>query len=820
MNPCRSIVVCLLVLGGCSLAAVKATERVLAGGGTAAYRIVISKDADVSTKAVGEDFAGILAEITGAQFPIVTDDTEPAEQEIIVGAENTRLAKLGLADMTKGFSQGEYEIRTAGGKLVIAGGPLRGTINGMYGFLQDHLDCRWFTPGCMKVPKQETLEIGDITDRQKPDFVWRSTNPCLHWDAAWTARNRLNECKAYGGTVSMNMLMSDPRVATIGNYSSGHQFSYIPAELYDTHPEYYAEIDGKRVRHENSNQRAYCLTNDGFVEYMAAMLKRSLRGSKGPRFVGLGHADNANFCRCADCKKSYDRVGLAGTYMEFDNKVAEIVTKEYPEAIITTLAYGITFAPTPVNMHPNMRPIWCPISCCHAHAFDECDANRDREFLDQLARWQKNTSQLGIWYYHHQSDTLMPHMKMHASAGDFKTFRRMGVNSIFVEDNCGATTRNNAAFDGDKPLPAYGNAERNGYFTVPFGLQHLRSYLVCRMLWNADFDWQEGIRDFCDGYYGPAGKELAEFALMVESVDSYEKTLGSTFRTYSGVHQSGSVSPKLTPASIERINALLEAAMANAGADNTFRRRAEMARASADLAILCFTPADSALRESAFDRFFSLMEELGLKKIHRTPVSYQSTTVAELKEIMSRPDKIAIPGEEALGANFLGNSSFESEIDGDGIPDGWRADGDYLPEEYSVDPGGIAIDDSRFRTGARCVRLTKTPARNAIVSLRQRFDAKAGEWYRATVRYQADVKTGGVHIIFTAFDKDGKWLRHQGGQRGVKQTGGKWAEMSVDTQCQKDTAQLMIEFLFYDDKSQGVAWIDDFECAKIDIGKQ
>ena len=77
----------------------------------------------------------------------------------------------------------------------------------MYGFLQDHLGCRWFTPGCMKIPKQRTVTLGDIRDRQRPAFVWRATNPAMHWDASWTARNRLNECKTDGGRLSLKMLM-------------------------------------------------------------------------------------------------------------------------------------------------------------------------------------------------------------------------------------------------------------------------------------------------------------------------------------------------------------------------------------------------------------------------------------------------------------------------------------------------------------------------------------------------------------------------------------------------------------------------------------
>jgi len=69
----------------------------------------------------------------------------------------------------------------------------------MYGFLQAHLGCRWLTPGCMKVPKQTALKLDDIQDRQKPSFVWRTTTVNMHWDAAWTARNRLNECQTLGG---------------------------------------------------------------------------------------------------------------------------------------------------------------------------------------------------------------------------------------------------------------------------------------------------------------------------------------------------------------------------------------------------------------------------------------------------------------------------------------------------------------------------------------------------------------------------------------------------------------------------------------------
>ena len=791
----------------------------LAKDGGTEYRIVIPKETDVSTKAVAEDFAGILKEITGAEFAIVTDDTEASAKEIVVGADNARLEKLGLADMTEGFSDGEYEIRTVGKKLVIAGGPNRGTINGMYGFLQDHLGCRWFTPGCMKMPKQSVLKPGEIKDRSKPSFARRSTNTSMHWDAAWTARNRLNQCLTGGGSASISMLMNDDRVKTIGGYPGVHMLSYVPKSLYDPHPEYYAEIDGKRVCHENSNQRAYCVTNPGFVEWFADWLSKGRLRNKGPVQVDISQADTGNNCRCSVCKASYDRVGVPGTYMEFDNAVAERLVKVNPEVEIQTYAYGMTFAAPPVKLHPNIRVIWCPISSCRVHAMDECDGNRDRDLLQVLADWQKQASQIGIWYYHTQQDQLMPHMMMSATAKDFKTYEKMGVDYVFTEVGPSHGMRANEALDGDKLLPAYGNAKRNGYFTVPFGIVHLREYLVTRLLWDTDYDWRAGLREFCDTYYGPAGKEMAEFALMVESVDSYERTLGSIYKSYSGVHQSISVAPKLRAASIEKMSALFEKALPKVANDKTRLRRVEMARASVDLAILCFEPAKSGLRKQAFDRFFPLMEELGLKSITRTPVSFDRKTLAEFKELMKAPEKLVIPGEEPVGANLLSNSSFEIATLGTGIPDSWSGDGSYLPEEYRVEPKGLAIDTTKAYSGKACVKLSKTPAKDSIVSLRQRFDAKPGKRYRASVRYQADLKTGVAVIIFTAFDKNGRWLQHRGGARGVRQTGDKWQELSVDTTVKDDTAQLMIEFLIYNDQSDGVAWIDDFECATVEEKK-
>ena len=803
----KTIVSLLCTVLVCSTASALELTR----DGKTDYRIVISAGADVSTKAVAEDMAAMLKEISGATFTIATDETQATAHEIIVGHDNKRLAGIDTSTM----AIGAYEIKTAGEKLYIAGSPPRGSVNGMYGFLQDHLGVRYFTPGVTRLPKQVAIKVGDISDRQKPAFRWRSANAPLHWDGGWTARNRLNECKTYGGGVSQDMLMSDPRVATIGNYYSAHAFSYIPRELYDEHPEYYMERDGKRICQDNSNERAYCLSNQDFAKYMAERITAHTSSDDPPKRVGLGHADNGSFCRCNVCKTYYDTLGLAGTYMLFNNLVCQYIAESHPNVTVGTLSYGITFAPTKFKLAKNLFVTWCPISPCYLHGFDACEANRDRNVIPQLKQWIANTSILGVWYYHHQADSLMPHPRVHSTQYNLKLFRSLGLDGVFVEDYAGSTIRDNAAPDGDKLMPAYGDAKKEGYFTVAWGSNHIKTYIVAQLLWNPDYDVEQGIREFCETYFGAAGDEMAEFFLAIESNDSYAKTMGRTYATYDGVHGNGSFAPIMKWDVVQRMDKVFDEAERKVAGSKTLLRRVQLARLPLQLEILCFAEPDDPLREKAFGPFFALMEGMGFKSVYRTGVTYERKTIPELKAIFAEPHKLAIPGREKVGDNLLTNSSMEAEIDGDGIPDGWFATGKYNPEGYDIDTANVRLDDSKAHSGKRSGRLTKKPKRDSIVAVRQKFDVTPGERYRMKLKYQTKLKAGVPVIIFTKFDKDGVELGHDGAARGVNDSGDQWKDMQVDTTVESGTAQLMAEFIFYDDQAEGVAWIDDFTCSKV-----
>ena len=816
----------IAVMSACVHSDVKESAGLaLAKGGSTTYRIVVSEKADVSTKAVAEDMAAILKEITGAVFPVVADTEAPLPNEIVVGHDNARLTDLALAGMTEGFATDEYEILTRGTRLVIAGAPPRGSINGMYGFLQDHLGCRWFTPAASRIPKARELTVGRIADRQKPAFLWRLGGGPGYWDADWTARNRLNRSgagdslPALGGT--------DPRLHSMLAPYGGHGLTYIPTDLYDEHLEYYAELDGKRALHEDANQRAYCITNPGFVQYIADRSEKSIRhhmqhSSSGyPAILSLGHTDNHLYCQCAECKASYERlgegdvnVGIAGTYHEFYNNVAEEIAEETPEFVIDIIAYTVVGRPSPIKMHPNIQVTWCPMGACQAHAFDGCDANRDIDFLGWLDKWRTRTDRVQVWYYHYQSSAWMPHMKLAATQPDLRAFHERGVQSAYVQYGPGYH-RANPAPDGDKLIQLGLFGEHKPYATVPQNTGHLLSYITVQLLWNLDFDVRQGVREFCDTYYGDAAAEAEKIAWLWQSVSSYERTMGTTFAAYPGVHQNMSRGPMLKWNVVEEMDALFDRAEKKVAGDGDLLRRVQMLRLTHQLGILCYAPADSPLRAKAFDAFFPLAEELGITNLFTTGVS-NGGTLAEFKALVSDPEKIVIPGQEKVGVNLLRNSSFETSSFGYGVPDEWSAEGRYMPEEYELDATSVIVDTTKAYAGKASVRMTKKASPGKTVCLRQRFDAKTGRRYRMNIRYLADIKTGGFYVIFTGLDKEGKFLRHYAGTRGVKNTRGEWQSLQVDTDIRDDTVFLMVEALLYDDKSEGVVWIDEFHCAMLE----
>jgi alpha-glucuronidase len=66
-----------------------------------------------------------------------------------------------------------FLIKTAGSKLLIAGGKEKGTLYGVYQLLENYLGCRMYSSKVQLIPENPSIWITGIDDIQEPAFAYR-----------------------------------------------------------------------------------------------------------------------------------------------------------------------------------------------------------------------------------------------------------------------------------------------------------------------------------------------------------------------------------------------------------------------------------------------------------------------------------------------------------------------------------------------------------------------------------------------------------------------------------------------------------------------
>src|SRR5690242_6975941 len=124
---------------------------ILAQNGKSDYAIVIAPDASPSERHGAGELQKFVEQISGARLPI---STEPHPKMVLVG-DSAPLEALKLSIPFRDLGPEGFALRTSGPHLAIAGGRLRGSMYGVYTFLEK-LGCRWFTADVSRIPRLRT----------------------------------------------------------------------------------------------------------------------------------------------------------------------------------------------------------------------------------------------------------------------------------------------------------------------------------------------------------------------------------------------------------------------------------------------------------------------------------------------------------------------------------------------------------------------------------------------------------------------------------------------------------------------------------------
>jgi len=527
-----SLIGAFVLAAGCASA-----QLLLADGGRSDYRIVLSREASPSEQHAARELQHFLREISGVELPIVTDDSARGNAEILLG-DNAHLRALGVTVDWDRLGDEGFTLRTVGKHLVIAGGRLRGTMYGVYALLEEHLGCRWFSSQVSRIPKRERIELGPLDDTQVPVLEYREPFYADAFDADWCARNRMNSNastldETRGGKVSY------------GNGFFVHTFNTLvpPEQYFDEHPEYFSEVGGQRMK----GYYQLCLTNPNVVRIATERVRQAIRENPQATIFSVSQNDTGGWCECEKCRALDEAEGShAATVIQFVNQIAEAIEKEFPHVAIDTLAYSYTrHPPKTIRPRPNVIVRLCSIECCFSHPLETDDYPQNVSFRDDIVGWFKLTKRLYIWdYVTDFAHYIMPFPNFDVLGPNVRFFVNHGVKGIFEEGNY---------------APGGG-----GEFA------ELRAYVLAKVLWNPDYDVETAVREFMEGYYGPAARPIREYFDLI-----HQKVRETGFHLNIW---AGPTSPYLTPEVIDRAVELFDEAERLAANDPALLQRVRVTR--------------------------------------------------------------------------------------------------------------------------------------------------------------------------------------------------------------------------------------------------
>ena len=512
-------------------------ELHLAEGGEALYRIVAPSGAAAEEKLAAEKLRDYLNEMTGARFALVEEGAgfEPAGREISVG-QTRLLIESRPAGLQPDPGEDGYGVAVVGERLFIFGQTPEGTLNGVYRFLQEDLDCRWYAARYAPViPQRPSLKVSPVVRTYRPVMEhWRH----IYYadgsgDPEWVRANQVKSVKGEAWGFSHTYWQNAPLVP--------------PPKYFAEHPEYYSLVGDKRT------PRQLCMSNPAVEEIILNALLANKKQHPANRYYEVSPNDGRNYCECEACTAINEAAGGTemGTLLRVINGIARKVEPIHPDVRITTLAYLDTVMP-PTNAVPHKNVIISLATDSATWAWPHLYLSETPrpKFRDAMKAWNAVGATLRIWDYAIVFQySIQPIMNVPVVSDNIRYYARHGAIGAFVQ----GTHLGDRNFGADRSL--------------------LRLWVWQQQLWNPSLDTRDLIGDFNHGFYGSAG----------EAMHAYDEFLWSTWeRHHMNYLQDGNAKMRYdvlyNRRFLDEAFGLMEEAERLAGANQEIRRRIGLAK--------------------------------------------------------------------------------------------------------------------------------------------------------------------------------------------------------------------------------------------------
>ena len=446
--------------------------------GRSQFTIVRPADASPSQVYASEELQRFAEEMTGVELSIIADDQPLPAKAILLGVTRYTETVLGTAPDVGELGDDGFRLVTKPPHLLVIGGPVRGTLYGVYELLEEYGGCRWYAKHHSSIPKLDSWTIPKLDETQMPAFAMREPFWWGMFEGDFAAR-----CKVNGNRPDLQEKHGGKIRFGAGLFVHTFYPLMPPSEFFAEHPEYYSERNGKRT----TERAQLCLTNPDVVRIVTERVLARIRQDPTAKLFSVSQNDWGGWCECENCRKIDEREGSpSGTMIHFVNQVAEAVEKEFPDVWIETLAYQYTRHP-PKTLKPrhNVVPRLCTIECDFSVPLDVSTYEQNQKFVEDIEGWSAITDKLYVWdYTTNFGHYLGPHPNFGCLQGNAQFFRDNHVVGLF---------------------------EQGAYQAPHAEFAELRAWILAKLLWDPDQDVEPLYEDFFQGYYGPAAKPIRQY---------------------------------------------------------------------------------------------------------------------------------------------------------------------------------------------------------------------------------------------------------------------------------------------------------------------
>lgn len=410
-----------------------------------------------------------VRKMTGAVLPIVAKPHPGRRGEIIIGFPQAAYPAAFRPQLDQLREDGFLAVVSNRHIYIVSGGR-KGSIYAVVHLLEKYAGCRKFSPAAEFFPRSDSLFLGRVYDLDNPKNEVRIVNGEFSRDEDYRDWMRLD---------------TQDELFARGYYVHTFQ-KLLPWETYfQDHPEYFALLNGKRIMDQP------CPTRPEVFDIMAAALDKEMAAQPDRSLWSVSQNDNFSYCRCPECEKVMAEEGSpSGPIIRLVNKIAA----RFPDKIISTLAYQYSrSAPLLTRPAGNVQIMLCTIELNRSLPIDQDRGSRT--FLDDITVWGKIAKRIYLWDYTvNFSHQVSPFPNLHVLQPNIRFFAGNGVRQHFQQTNTS---------------PGHEFSE-------------LKGYLLARLLWNPNADFEALLNDFLGGYYGAAAPFIRRY------IDALRSALAAT----------------------------------------------------------------------------------------------------------------------------------------------------------------------------------------------------------------------------------------------------------------------------------------------------